>query len=76
MKSVHYEVEYKPFDICGSRFYPDDEYGYERRKYRSAAAAMKRANEIKENGINIETTRVVKVTREPLSRQRIKKGDF
>ena len=76
MKSVHYEVEYKPFDMCGSRFYPDDECGYEGRKYRSAAAAMRRADEIKENGINIEATRVVKVTREPISRRKIKQGDF
>lgn len=76
MKSVHYEVEYKPFDMCGSRFYPDDEYGYCGRRYRSAAAAMKRADQIKGNGINIEATRVVMVTREPLSRHKIKKGDF
>lgn len=76
MKTVHYEVEYKPFDMCGSRFYPDDEYGYEGRRYRSAAMALKRANKLKEEGIHIEATRVVKVTREPLSRQRIKKGDY
>ena len=75
MKSVHYEVEYKPFNMCGSRFYPDDEYGYCGRRYRSAAAAMRRANKIKNEGISIEATRVVKVTREPVSRRRIKNGE-
>ena len=74
MKSVHYEVEYKPFDMCGSRFYPDDECGYEERKYRSAAAAMRRADKLKEEMWNCEATRVVKVTREPVSRRRIKNG--
>jgi len=75
MKSIHYEVEYKPFDMCGSRFYPDDEYGYAGRKYRSAAAALRRADKLKEEMLNIEATRVVKVTREPVSRRRIKNGE-
>lgn len=75
MKTVHYEVEYKPFDVCGSKFYPDDEYGHCGRKYRSAAAAMRRADKIKNEKIDVEATRVIKVTREPISRRRIKNGE-
>ena len=74
MKTVHYEVEYKPFDMCGSRFYPDDEYGYAGYRYRSAEAAMRRADKLKEEMLNCEATRVIKVTREPISRRRIKNG--
>lgn len=75
-QSVHYEVEYKPFDPCGSRWYPDDEWGYERRRYRSMNAAMKRAVKVRKTLLQIEATRVVKVTREPVALYRVKKREL
>lgn len=75
-QSVHYEVEYKPFDPCGSRWYPDDECGYAQRRYRSIVVAMQRADSIRKTWLQIEATRVVKVTREPVALRRVKKCEL
>lgn len=75
-QSVHYKVEYKPFDPCGSRWYPDDECGYAQRRYRSMNAAMKRADKVRKTLLQIEATRVVKVTREPVALYRVKKREL
>lgn len=69
MKKTYFAVEVKYFSMVRDVFDPEDE---PERKYRTATAAMKRADKIKKEGYNVVATRVVKVTREPVSRRTIK----
>ncbi len=72
MTSVHYEVEVRYVNLSGN--YQDD-LDVEPKMYRSPKAALKRAKRImRDYDWLVEATRVVKVTRETVSRRDIKKG--
>ena len=68
MKKTYFAVEVKYFSMIRDVFDPEEP----EIKHRSPIAAMKRADKIKKEGYNVVATRVVKVTREPISRRTIK----